>query len=91
MENGIEIRITTPPILISFTPINSPIREIAPILTNKMGRRTAEIEILLPRMRYIAIPIPLRINPGFFLKFVSSFFNSVAIPLLSLSSNTFFL
>lgn len=41
MEIGIEIRITAPPIFISFTPIIIPISEIAPVNNNESEKITS--------------------------------------------------
>ena len=70
MEIGIEIRITTPPAFISFTPIIVPISEIVPGSNNESIRNGENgiktNKYMLPLSKYKITPIQLRINPTFF-------------------------
>ena len=71
MDIGIEIRVIAPPTFIPFIPITIPSSEIAPVNNNETDRITGvglnSRRNMLPWNIYKDAPIPLTINPPFFL------------------------
>ena len=70
MDIGIEIRIITPPAFTFFIPITIPTSEIAPVNNNEPDRVTGvglNNRRNMPPAIYKDAPMPLTINPPFFL------------------------